>query len=243
MSVTGKKPETITIKGAANGLLIRIREDAPGSFAEHLTELEERLQNGERFFRNAKATVEIGQRVLTAEDLEKMLNLLKQHEVVFELLVAGATETRKLAKENGLSYKFPNGQTTRPPKPVADSSGVLPFDSAEALFVKRTLRSGQILQHHSDVIVFGDVNPGAEIIAGGNVVVWGSVRGKIQAGTLNDAAIICALSLRPTQLGIGKVVAMANPDSLGDPENGPEIASLKDEDIVVESWMPKKARF
>jgi septum site-determining protein MinC len=243
MTVASKKTESVTIKGGVNGLLIRVREDAPGLFADQLTELEERLAAGEKFYRNGRASVEIGQRKLEGDDLTKLQEVLGRYAIELELLVTGATETRKLAKEAGINYKFPNATTTRAPKPTTETGATTPFDTAEALFVKRTLRSGQILKHHADVILLGDVNPGAEIIAGGSVIVWGSVRGKIQAGQVIAESVVCALSLRPTQITIGKIIAISNPENARDPEIGPEMASVNGEDIMVEPWVPKKGRF
>ena len=48
-------------------------------------------------------------------------------------------------------------------------------DWDQAVFLQRTLRSGQSVRHPGHVVVLGDVNPGAEIIAGGHVLVWGRV--------------------------------------------------------------------
>lgn len=95
---------------------------------------------------------------------------------------------------------------------------------SEGLLVRRTLRSGQVLQHLGHVVVIGDVNPGAEIIAGGDVVVWGRVRGTIHAGALGDnKAIVCALELRPTQLRIGSHIATSPPETgTSSPKGGRE---------------------
>lgn len=252
MSTVGKKTEAVTIKGTAGGLLIRLRDDANAPFAELLTELDERLQAGDRFFRSGRASVELGARILEQTDLEALQSALIRYQITLETLISGANSTRTLAKQAGLQYRLPNSQNTRVAGPKVEG-GVeaergQSFDSAEALFLRRTLRSGQRIEHHADVIVLGDVNPGAEIIAGGSVVVWGTVRGKIQAGvvaskTVSSKAVICALSLRPTQLIIGEVVAAGNSEANNDPDLGPEMASVQDDAIVVESWMPHRARF
>jgi septum formation inhibitor MinC len=127
---------------------------------------------------------------------------------------------------------------------------------SEGLLVRRTLRSGQLLQHLGHVVVIGDVNPGAEIVAGGDVVVWGRVRGMIHAGALGDnKAIVCALELRPTQLRIGGHIATSPPESgtpspkagrdsgtasrlsaEGKREAQPEVAFVQDDLIVAEPW-------
>src|SRR5439155_16232339 len=81
-------------------------------------------------------------------------------------------------------------------------------DRGEAVFVRRTIRSGQIVRHHGHVTVLGDLNAGGEVIAGGNVIVWGRLSGTVHAGALGDRnAVILALELAPTQLRIADLIA------------------------------------
>jgi septum site-determining protein MinC len=253
MNATGKKFEAVTIKGTAGGLLCRLLDDEAILFPDLLSELAERLTAGEKFFRKGRFSVELGQRVLEKDDFDRLLEILNRFEVTVEAVISGVNATRSLAKQAGIPYNLPNHQNTRPailpdgagPGTVAATSrGVHPFDSAEAYFVRRTIRSGQVIHHHADVIILGDVNAGAQVVAGGSVIVWGTVRGRIDAGQAGagDTAVICALSLRPTQLGIDNVVAMGNFDALKDPDAGPEMASLHDGTIVLDSWMPHRGR-
>jgi septum site-determining protein MinC len=109
-------------------------------------------------------------------------------------------------------------------------------DADLGLLVRRTLRSGQVVQHPSHVVVIGDVNPGAEIISGGDVVVWGKLRGIVHAGaTGDDEAVVCALNLTPLQLRIGNHIARA-PEGREDLPDQPEMASVQGSEIVVKPW-------
>ena len=84
------------------------------------------------------------------------------------------------------------------------------------------------------MIVVGDVNAGAEIVADGDVVVWGHLRGTVHAGANGDAdAVVCALELSPTQLRIADLIAVS-PARRG--EARPELARIKDRRIVAERW-------
>jgi septum site-determining protein MinC len=106
--------------------------------------------------------------------------------------------------------------------------------------VKRTLRSGFVLEFAGSIVVIGDVNPGAQIIAGGNVFVWGRLRGVVHAGAEGDEeAVVCALDLSPTQLRIAGQIAIT-PQRRG--KSQPEIARLKDGRVVAEPWNPKDSR-
>jgi septum site-determining protein MinC len=92
------------------------------------------------------------------------------------------------------------------------------------------------VRHTGHVVVVGDVNPGAEIIAGGDVVVWGRLRGTVHAGAGGDAAaVVCALVLAPTQLRIGSHIARSPG---GEPGRRilPEVASVQGDQIVAKPW-------
>jgi septum site-determining protein MinC len=78
---------------------------------------------------------------------------------------------------------------------------------------RSTLRSGDHLQVEGSVLVLGDVNPGARVSAGGDVRVWGRLRGVAHAGKNgNTAARIVAMQLRPLQLRIAEAVARGPED-------------------------------
>jgi septum site-determining protein MinC len=84
-------------------------------------------------------------------------------------------------------------------------------------------------------VVIGDVNPGAEVIAGGDIVVWGRVRGLVHAGALGDeGAVICALDLAPTQLRIAGTIARSPEERRRKPV--PEIATAQEGHIVAVPW-------
>lgn len=75
---------------------------------------------------------------------------------------------------------------------------------SEALIIKDTCRSGEVIEYPGDVVVFGDVNPGAEIVAGGDILVIGALRGTARAGTDgNLKAVIFSLNLESNRLQIG----------------------------------------
>jgi septum site-determining protein MinC len=102
------------------------------------------------------------------------------------------------------------------------------------------LRSGFSLQHPGHVVVIGDVNPGAEVIAGGDILVWGRLRGVVHAGAEGDeGAIVCALDLSPTQLRIAGQIAIT-PKRRGKPH--PEVARLHEGQVVAEPWDPKREK-
>ncbi len=125
--------------------------------------------------------------------------------------------------------------------PVTVPTGAPPVSFAggrRALTVARTLRGGQRVSFPGDVIVFGDVNPGATVEAGGHILVFGSLRGLAHAGQHGDqASVILSFDLRPTQLRIGPHIAFP-PDSAGRSGRGfqPEVAWVRDDRILIEEY-------
>src|SRR5262249_37170222 len=108
--------------------------------------------------------------------------------------------------------------------------------SDATLFLRRTIRSGQAIHHQSNVVILGDVNPGAEIIGGGDIIVWGVLRGMVHAGYPdNEDAVVCALQLSPVQLRIGHL--LSRPPEGFEAQARPEVASIRQGQIVVETWV------
>jgi septum site-determining protein MinC len=110
---------------------------------------------------------------------------------------------------------------------------------------RRTLRSGAVLRHGGDVVLYGDVNPGAEILAGGNVTVLGTLLGVAHAGTrTGERAWVLAIELRATQLRIGPHILIpgAPGQTAGRPARAPELALVRDGAIVIEPWRGRLPR-
>jgi septum site-determining protein MinC len=217
-------PNLIAIKGSKDGLRLQLDESA--AWTELLDALRNQLGQAENFFHGAQVMVDIGERALADQQLAALLELMQQHGLRPEALASTARESRNAARAAGI--------TARPlERGVAESE-----DRGAALFVQRTVRSGQVVRHHGHVTVLGDVNAGGEIIAGGHVIVWGRLRGTVHAGALGDReAMICALELAPTQLRIADLIARP-PD--GRAEERPEIARVIDKQISVEAWDYRK---
>ncbi len=106
-------------------------------------------------------------------------------------------------------------------------------------FVHGTLRSGQEVDFNGNIVVVGDVNPGAFLKARGNIVVLGSLRGVAHAGIGgNYNSIVAAYSLLPMQLRIGEKIVRP-PD--GDIQyNLPEVARIVNGEVLIEPYLPNK---
>lgn len=196
-----------------------------------------------RSLRGGSVVVDIGRRSLTADELaaleQAVLELLQPRvlQIVHgdeggEALRQEAAVPRQAGEEAA-----PQGPEARAPHPGAHAGlGALP-GPGQAYVVRRTVRSGQRITCDASLVVVGDVNPGAELVAAGDIIVLGALRGVAHAGARGDeGAVIAALRLVPVQLRIGQVIGRA-PDARP-PARGagwrPERARVQGGAIVVE---------
>lgn len=214
--------ELVSIKGSREGL--RLQLDDQAAWSDVVATLREQLLHGGSFFVGARLAMDLGERQLDTTELNEVLGFLQEHGVQIEAIAASARESRNAARQAGLTARPAPERGAPQPQP----------NHEDALLLARTVRSGQVVRYPGHITLLGDVNPGAELIAGGHVVVWGRLRGLVHAGALGDkSAVICALELQPTQLRIADLIART-PEGAG--QHTPEVARVEDGRIVVELW-------
>ncbi len=217
--------DQIVIKGTRDGVALAIGE---GPWPDLMVRLGGRLQATAGFFKGARVLMDVGARTVSTSELGDSAQILAQHGMSLVSVISTNAETQAAARMVGLGLVTP-----QPPRAESEAP-VLPF--VEGILLRRTLRSGQVARHEGHVAIIGDVNAGAEIIAGGDVIVWGKVRGIVHAGAMGDeTAVVCALYLSPVQLRIGPHIARA-PEGRHMKPRAPEKASVRDGSIVVEAW-------
>ncbi|MBN1430216.1 MAG: septum site-determining protein MinC [Anaerolineae bacterium] len=222
----------VSLKGIRDGLLVTLGE---GQWDQAEAALLAAIQSRGEFFRGARIALQVGERTLNRDDIRKLRDKLAKHDVTLWAVLGQSPETAREARRLELETELGDSS----PVPTHEPAELPPINSDEqgdsAVLLKHTLRSGRVVRHIGHVIVIGDVNPGAQIIAGGHVIVWGRLRGTVHAGAGGDEeAMVCALDMRPMQLRIANHVAIA-PDS-GQARPHPEIASVREGQIVAEEW-------
>jgi septum site-determining protein MinC len=218
----------IAIKGIREGLLITVPE---GEWEQIEPALLETIDQRGDFFHGANVVLQLGERELRATEMGRLRDRLTERDVALRGILSESPVTKAAAADLGLALKLKTA-------PRLDEDETLSFETElageTAVLVQRTLRSGHSIHHPGHVVVIGDVNPGCEIVAGGNIVVWGRLRGVVHAGAAgNEAAVVCALDLAPTQLRIAGHIAVS-PERRGRP--GAEIAFVRDGQLIAETW-------
>ncbi len=110
------------------------------------------------------------------------------------------------------------------------------LDSRTGQFYKGNLRSGQVLEFETSVVILGDVNPGAKVVSKGNIIVIGALKGTAAAGASgNENAFVLALQMKPMQIRIGDIIARApdEPDQAKNWES--QIAFVENGNIYIET--------
>ena len=224
-------PPTIDLKGINEGLLLTL-PDGPWDDVE--SALGEKLIEGGDFFKGARVALQVSGRTLGAADLGRLRDQLGDMDLSLWAILTESIVTENAARSLGLETTLP--KPPPPPIPEIDPEE----EGGDAVLMRRTLRSGRSIYHEGHIVIVGDVNAGAEVVAGGDVVVWGRLLGLVHAGADGDEeAIICALDLSPTQLRIGSRIA-TSPKRRGKPE--PEMAQVRDGQIVAERWPAKEIK-
>jgi septum site-determining protein MinC len=232
--------QAISIRGRADGLVVEIGK---GSWLEIMAVLDERLQQSSSFFRNAQVALDVGARPCTEPELAQLVGLLKTHGMALATLRTSAERTFQAALAVGLTATLESAEGAA----VADATPATTNASTSTYFVYRGyLRSGHRLHRKENVLVIGDVNPGAEVSSDGDVLVWGRLRGVVHAGAKgNVRAIVAALDLEPTQLRIADVMTIGPDPRPGQPgkwfwkrsaHKRPEVARIINQAIVLEEW-------
>lgn len=226
------RESTVAIKGTKEGLLIAL--DPSEEWQVITLELAARLDGQSAFYAGARVTVDVSTRPVRKDELTSLKALLERRGM--SLWSVTSESSTSIESANALDLR---ATYTAPQQETMSDDGVPMFSAEEdgtlGVMIRRTLRSGRTVHSQGHVVVFGDVNPGAEIVAAGDVIVWGRLRGNVHAGANGDtSAIVCALDMIPTQLRIASFITISPPDKRRKPK--PEIALIRDDQIVVEAW-------
>jgi septum site-determining protein MinC len=221
--------ESIAIKGIKEGLLLTLKAEG-GDWATMTSRLVTRLNEQPAFFKGARVALDVGERPVIQHDLDNLRAIPERREMTLWAVISSSGTTQNAARNLGLETGLiAQNEQLDTPEINPEEAGM------PGVFIGHTLRSGRTVRTTGHVVVYGDVNPGAVIIAGGSVIIWGRLRGMVHAGANGDEnAIVCALDLMPTQLRIASYISVSPPDKRRKPL--PEIASVRQGRIVAEAW-------
>lgn len=195
------------------------------AFEELLQCIIDKFKESEGFFKNAKMAISFEGRELTQEEEFEIIEAITENSSVNIICILD---------NDRLKEELVRQKVERFEEEQAGKTGE---------FYKGTLRSGQVLDCESSVVVIGDVNPGAKVISKGNIVILGALKGNAYAGANgNELAFVAALDMDPVQIKIGDVIGRSADKSINDrkkkkqasPPAEPQVAIVKDGNIYIE---------
>jgi septum site-determining protein MinC len=239
--------------------------DPTVTFEEILDALAERLKRNKKFFKEIPKGLLFEGRTLSFEEQKKILSCIRENsdmnivcvmeedqelqEKINAEVQKACLDLEQKKKEAGLSAetkpeqkenkdKKPAQKTNRPQVNVKTVEARLTKEMSKndpGLFYKGSLRSGQVLESDQSIVLLGDVNPGANVISKGNVIVLGKLRGNVFAGADgNKQAFVVALDMQPVQVRIDDCIARAPDQPEKEKVKQAKIAFLEGENIYIE---------
>ncbi|AFY55035.1 septum site-determining protein MinC [Rivularia sp. PCC 7116] len=176
------------------------------SWSEIWQQMKLRLLAQKRFF-DSKISVHLiaHDRLLDSRQLQDIAETLS--EMSLQLKSVGTSRRQTAIAAAGAGYSVEQLQLKTAFSFEASKNSLPP---AEPLYLETTVRSGVEIRHRGSVIILGDVNPGGIVVAEGDILIWGRLRGVAHAGAQgNSECTIMALQMEPTQLRIADALARA----------------------------------
>ena len=209
-----KQENFVMFEGTKDGINILLQQDI--SFSELKELFEKKVIESAKFFEGVKTSIAFQGRTLSQEEETALLDIITEHTTM------NITFIRDGKKED-TTQTIPEGVT-------------LPDDMQQyyiTKYHKGSIRSGQCLTFDGSVVVIGDVNPGGEVKASGNIIILGQLKGIAHAGCngMTDA-FVSALYMIPVQLRIADIITRFPEENKKGPKP-PEFAYIEEGQIYV----------
>lgn len=199
----------VSINLKKDEVIIKIDDDAVER--KIVPELVKKLKDLKKMYQDEKTPIRVTGKILTNKEIEEIRKVIKKE---IDVEVKFDTPTTLGLHSITRSFKRDVGKS-------------------ETTFHRGSLRSGQKLEVEGSIVVIGDVNAGAEVIAADNIAVIGNLRGLAHAGAKgNKDAIIAAGTLDVVQLRISNIVREIDRDEEGPKEHA--FVYVDEDKIVIE---------
>ena len=199
----------VSINLKKDKIVIKLNEDTK---QEELVEcLKKKLPELKKLYKDEKTPINVAGKVLKNKEIQEIQNIIKE-----KIDVEIEFDSPKTLGLHGIKKTFE--------KEIAIS---------ETKFHRGSLRSGQKLESEGSIVIIGDVNSGAEVMASDNIIVLGSLRGLAHAGAKgNKQAIIAAGLIDTVQIRIANIVKEIDRDE--EPLHKQSYVSVVDDQIVID---------
>lgn len=213
------KKAPVVIKGNKSGIRLVLEPNLP--FDELQKEVEQKFEKSADFLGNAQVALSFEGRELSEEEEAMLLQSIAEHSKLDVVCVIDNDKKREEYFAQSLNERL------------------MQINSNSGQFFKGNLRSGQVMEFETSIIILGDINAGAQVVSTGNVIILGTLNGIVFAGASgNENSFIVAMKMNPVQLRIGDVIARSS-DEKSEPPKEPQIAYVEDGRIYVDTLSRK----
>ena len=199
----------VSINLKKDKIVIKLSDEAK---QEELVEsLKKKLPELKKLYKNEKTPINVTGKILKNKEIDELQNIIKE-----KIDVEIEFDSPKTLGLHSIKKTFD--------KEIAMS---------ETKFHRGSLRSGQKLESEGSLVIIGDVNSGAEVIASDNIIILGTLRGLAHAGAKgNKQAIIAGGLIDTVQIRIANIVKEIDRDE--EPLHKQSCVSIVDDQIVIE---------
>lgn len=177
---------TVIIKGNKAGMTVILDSQVP--FEQLLLDVGKKFSESAKFWGSVQMTLTLEGRELKPEEEFQIVNKITENSNI-EILCLLDTDSKRIGRcEKALNEKL------------------MELSSQTGQFYRGNLHRGEVLESEASIVIIGDVNRGAKVLAKGNVIVLGLLGGTVHAGLAgNQDAVIVAFDMAPVQLRIGSI--------------------------------------
>jgi septum site-determining protein MinC len=206
---------SVIIKGNKYGIVVVL--DAAMKFEELKEKIADKFRDSSKFFDKAQMAISFEGRKLSNEEQREILDIIAAETDLHVVCIVENDKEKEEIFKKTLDEKL------------------MELSNTTGQFYKGNLRSGQVLESETSIIVIGDVNPGARVVSKGNIIVLGSLKGTVFAGANgNTNSFVVALDMNPGQIRIADSIARSPDKPVKETVKEAKIAFLEDGNIYIE---------
>lgn len=206
---------SVIIKGTKSGIIVVLDKDM--DFDELKKQVALKFSESSKFLGTASMALSFEGRQLTNDEQREILNIINENSDLKIVCIVDTDEKKEQLMSKSLNQRL------------------MELSSNTGQFYKGNLRSGQVLEVETSIVVIGDINNGAKVVSKGNVVILGSLKGNVFAGASgNTNAFVVALDMDPIQIRIGDIIGRSPDKKSKKVVKEPKIAFVDDGNIYVE---------
>ena len=208
--------DTVVMKGTKSGIILVLKPEA--EFEEIKAQVAEKFKSAANFLGQAEKALAFQGKVLTDEQKMELVRIIQANCMLsIVCLIENDEEQEKVFKA------------------ALERNRAAAPDASTGQFFKGNLRSGQVLDVETSIIIIGDVKAGAKVVSRGNVIILGSLKGNVYAGSSgNENAFVVALDMDPMQIRIADTIARSPDKRVKSRKKETKIAFLEEGNIYIE---------